>query len=112
MQLCLRPFYIILRQQNNFEWTHWNAKNVYELNVFLTEPTSNTIPYPDQPFYSICDASKFGMGAALLQSQKNLSKMNLISASSRLFTQAGFGLSTLMRECPWIEKPYSFVSRS
>ena len=45
------------------------------------------------------DASNFGIGAALLQSHNKTSKMNLISANSRLFTQAEFRLSTLMREC-------------
>ena len=45
------------------------------------------------------DASKFGNGAALLQSYNGTNKMNLISANSRLFTQAELQLSTLMREC-------------
>ena len=47
----------------------------------------------------MCDASNFGIGAALLQSHKDTNKMNLISANSKLFTQAEFRLSTLMREC-------------
>ena len=47
----------------------------------------------------MCDASKFGIGAALLQSHNGTNKMNLISANSRLFTQAELRLSTLMREC-------------
>ena len=45
------------------------------------------------------DASNFGIGAALLQSHSGTNKMNLISANSRLFTQAELRLSTLMREC-------------
>ena len=47
----------------------------------------------------MCDASNFGIGAALLQSHNGTNKMNLISAKSRLFTQAELRLSTLMREC-------------
>ena len=47
----------------------------------------------------MCDASDFGIGAALLQSHSGTSKMNLISANSRLFTPAELRLSTLMREC-------------
>ena len=47
----------------------------------------------------MCDASNFGIGAALLQSHSGRNKMNLISAISRLFTQAELRLSTLMREC-------------
>ena len=46
----------------------------------------------------MCDASSFGIGAALLQSHNGTNKMNLISSNSRLFTQAELRLSTLMRE--------------
>ena len=70
-----------------------------KLKKFLTEQSSNTIPDPNQPFYAMCDASNFGIGAALLQSHNGTNKMNLISANSRLFTQAELRLSTLMREC-------------
>ena len=65
----------------------------------LTEQISNTIPDPNQPFYAMCDASNFGIGAALLQSHSGTNKMNLISTNSRLITQAELRLSTLMREC-------------
>ena len=70
-----------------------------KLKKLLTEQISNTIPDPNQPFYAMCDASNFGIGAALLQSHNGTNKMNLISANSRLFTQAELRLSTLMREC-------------
>ena len=65
----------------------------------LTEQISNTIPDPNQPFYAMCDASNFGIGAALLQSHSGTNKTHLILASSRLFTHAELRLSTLMREC-------------
>ena len=65
----------------------------------LTEQISNTIPDPNQPFYALCYALNFGIGAAILQSHSGTNKMNLISANSRLFTQAELRLSTLMREC-------------
>ena len=65
IQLYLRPFYNILRQQNNFEWTAQHQKRFEEMKTFLTEQLSNTIPNPDQTFYAMCDASKFGIGAAL-----------------------------------------------
>ena len=45
------------------------------------------------------DASNFGIGAAILQPHNGTNKVNLISAHSRLFTQAELGLSTLMRKC-------------
>ena len=99
MQLYLRPFYNILRQQNNFEWNTERQTRFEEIKKLLTEQISNTIPDSNQPFYAMCDASNFGIGAALLQSHNGTNKMNLISANSRLFTQAELRLSTLMREC-------------
>ena len=99
MQLYLGPFYNILRQQNNFEWTTEHQTRFEEIKKLLTEQISNTIPDPNQPFYAMCDASNKGIGAALLQPQSGTNKMNLISANSRLFTQAVLRLSTLMREC-------------
>ena len=98
MQLYLRPFYNILRQQNNFEWTTEHQTRFEEIKKLLTEQISNTIPDPSQPFYAMCDASNFGISAALLQSHNETNKMNLISTNSRLFTQAELRLSTLMRE--------------
>ena len=47
----------------------------------------------------MCDASNFGIGAELLQSLNGTNKLNLISANSRLLTQAELRLSTLLREC-------------
>ena len=70
-----------------------------EIKKLLIEKISNTIPDPDQPFYAMCYASNFRIGEALLQSHNGTNKMNLISASSRLFTQDELRLSTLMREC-------------
>ena len=99
MQLYLRPFYNILRQQNDFEWTTEHQTRFEENNRLLTEKISNTIPDPNQLIYAICDASNFGIGAAFLQSHNGTNKMNLISANSRLFTQAELRLSTLTREC-------------
>ena len=75
------------------------SKRFEEIKTLLTEELSDTIPDPDQPFYAMCDASNFGIGAALLQFHNGTNKMILISANSSLFTQAEFRLSTLMREC-------------
>ena len=99
MQIFLRPFYNILRQKNNFEWTSEHQTRFEEIKKLLTDQIPNTIPDSNQPFYAMCDASNFGIGAALLQSHSSTKKMNLISANSRLFTQAELRLSTLMREC-------------
>ena len=78
MQLYLRPFYNILRQQNNFEWTTEHQKRFEEIKTLLTEQVSNKITDPDQPFYAMCDASNFGIGAALLQFHNGTNNMNLI----------------------------------
>ena len=99
MQLYLRPFYNILRQQNNYEWTTEHQTRFEEIKKLLTEQISKTIQEPNQPFHAVCDASNFGIGAALLQFHNGTNKMNLISANSRLFTQAELRLSTHMREC-------------
>ena len=74
MQFYLRPIYNILRQQNNFEWTTEHQTRFKEIKKFLTEQISNTIPDPDQPFYAMCDASNFGIGAALLLSHNGINK--------------------------------------
>ena len=101
MQLYLKPFYNILRQQNSFEWTTEHQTRNEKKKKLLTEQISNTIPDANQLFCAMCDASNFGIGAASLQSHNGSNKMNLISANSRLFTQAELRLrlSTLMREC-------------
>ena len=65
----------------------------------LTEQLSNTTQNPDQLFYAMCNASIFGIGAALFQSHNGTNKMNLISAHSRLFRQPELRLFIHMREC-------------
>ena len=66
MQLYLKPFYNILRQQNNFEWTTEHQTRFEEIKKLLTEQ----IPDLNQPFYAMCEASNFGIGAALLQTHR------------------------------------------
>ena len=78
MQLYLRLFYNILRQQNNFVWTTEHQTRFEEIKKLFTEQISNKIPDPNQPLYAMCDASNFGIGAALLQSHSGTNKMNLI----------------------------------
>ena len=77
------------------------------MKTLLTEQISNTFPDPDQPLYAMCDASNFGIGAALLQYHNGTNKTNVISANSRLFTQAELRLSSFMRECT--AKRYTFT---
>ena len=99
IQLYLRPFYNFLRQQDKFEWTTEHQTRFEEIKKLLTEQISNTIPDPNQPFYAMCVALNFCIGAALLQSHNGTIKKNFKSANSRLFTQAELRLSTLVREC-------------
>ena len=72
MQLYLRPCYNILRQQNAQTTEH--QTRFEEIKKLLTEQISNTIPDPNQPFYAMCDASNFGIGAALLQTHSGTNK--------------------------------------
>ena len=60
-QLYSRPFYDILRQQNNFEWSIELPNRFEKVIKKITEQISNTIPDPDHPFYAMCDASNFGI---------------------------------------------------
>ena len=82
MQLYLRSFYNIHRQQNNFERTTEHQRIFEEIKTILTEQISNTIPDPDQPFYAMCEASNFGIGAAFSKSHSGTNKRNLVSANS------------------------------
>ena len=66
MQLYLKPFYNMLRQQNNFECTTEHQKRFEQIKTLLTDQISNTISESDKPIYAICDASNLGIGAALL----------------------------------------------
>ena len=99
MQLYLRPFYNILDNKIILNGQQYIKHDFKKSKKLLTEQMSNTIPDPNQPFYAMWDASNFGIGAALLQSHNGTNEMNLISANSRLFTQAELRLSILMKEC-------------
>ena len=47
MQLYLRPFNNILRQQKKFEWTTEHQTRFEETKKLLTEQNSKTIPDPN-----------------------------------------------------------------
>ena len=57
MQVYLRPFDNILRQQNSIEWTVEHQKCFHEIPKILCEQILNTNPDPNQSFYAICDAT-------------------------------------------------------
>ena len=77
MQLYLKPIYNVFRKQNKFECTTEHQKRFEVIKTLLTEQVSNTISDPDQPFYAMCDASNFGIGAALLKSHIGTKKLIL-----------------------------------
>ena len=49
IQLYLRPFYNILRHQNNFEWTKEHQTRFEVIKKLRTEQIPNTIPDPNHP---------------------------------------------------------------
>ena len=59
MQLYLRPFYNILRQQNNFEWTTEHQTRFDEIKKLLTEQISKSIPDPNQQSVILCNVQCF-----------------------------------------------------
>ena len=50
MQLYLRPFFIILRRQNNFEWTTEHQKRFEAIKIVLTEQISLQFQTPINHF--------------------------------------------------------------
>ena len=78
----------VYKMQNNFEWNTEHQARFEEIKKLLTEQISNLIPDPNQPFYAMCDAPNFGIGAALLQSHNSTNKMNYtFTAPPPLFGQ-------------------------
>ena len=56
------------------------------------------MPDTSTPLYNLTDASKIGIGAALLQQQPTERRINLNSAISRLFKHIEIRLSAIIRE--------------
>ena len=99
MQLYLRPFFNLLRQQNIFAWTTEHQtrfekikKMSYRTNLKHNSRSQSTI---------LCNVRYFKFWhrySITTISQWNKYK-NLISANSCLFLQAELRISSLMREC-------------
>ena len=85
LQVILRPFYLQLWDTTDFKGTPELQQTFDRVKKELTDGTLRlAIPNSDKPFYIFCDASNFGIGAALLQNNQ-FGKMELVSANSRLF---------------------------
>ena len=79
MQIYLKTFYNIRRQQNNFEWkTEHNLKKSKKLSTNKLKIQSQT---PINHFLQIAMLQFLGIGAALLKSPNGTNKMNLISGN-------------------------------
>ena len=100
LQVILRPFYLQLRDTTDFKWTPELQQTFDRIKKELTDGTLRlAIPNSEKPFYILCDASKYGIGAALLQKKNKFGKMELVSANCRLFSTTELRLSTILREC-------------
>ena len=74
-------------------YTIWRNNNTYHWTNIKYNPRSRSI------IFWYVRRLQFWNRRAFLQSLEGKNKTNLVSASSRLFTQAKVRLSTLMREC-------------
>ena len=95
MQLYLRPFYNILRQQNNFEWTTEHRTRFEDIK-FQTQFQIQTNHSMQCAMLQILASAQHYYNHIV---EQTTNKLNLISANSRLSIQAELRLSTLMREC-------------
>ena len=79
-------FYLQLRDTTDFKWTPEPERTFDRIKKELTDGTLRlAIPNCEKVFYILCDASKNGIGAALLQ-KKLIWKMELVSANYCLFS--------------------------
>ena len=84
MQVILRPFYLQFRDTTDFTWTPELQQTFERIKKKRTDGTLRlALPNSDKPFYILCDASNYGIGAALLQ--KNQFEKNEISISEFYF---------------------------
>ena len=97
MQPILQPLYNLLHKETEIKWTKEHQTIFEKMKQTLTQQLELTMPDTSKPFFIVTDASNTGIGAALLQQHPTESKMNLVSANSRLFTPIEMRLSTLIR---------------
>ena len=99
MQLYLRPFYNILTQQNNFEWTSEHQTQFEEIKKALKRTKFKHNSRPKSTILRNVRCFKFWHRRSIITITQWNKKMKLKSANSRLLTRAELRLSTLVREC-------------
>ena len=68
LHVISRPFYLQLRDTTDFKWTSALQQTFDRVKKELTDgPLRLAIPNSEKIFYILCDASNYGIGAALLQ---------------------------------------------
>ena len=93
-------FYLLLRNTVDFKWTPGLEQSFLDLKSKIKQRLLKlALPNPHKWFYILTDASKYGIGAALLQDSKiDANKMDETSANSRLFSLHEMRLPTILRE--------------
>ena len=85
LQVIFRPFYLQLRDTTDLKWTPELQQTFAIVKRELTDGTLRlAIPNSEKPFYILCDASYYGIGAALLQ------KINLEKGKKSQYTHVYF----------------------
>ena len=103
LQINLRLFCLQLRDTTDFKWTPELQQTFDRVKQELTDGTLRlAIPNAENFFNIQCDASNYGIGAAILQ-KTQFGKMEIVSTNSRLFSTTELRLSTILRECSAIK---------
>ena len=99
LQENLRPFCQQLRDTVDFKWTPQLQQKFNRVKKELTDGTLRlAIPNSEKRFYFLCDASNYGIGAALVQKSRFGNK-EVVSANSCLFSIKELRFSTILFKC-------------
>ena len=98
-RIISQTFFLQLRDTTDFKWTPELQQTFDTVKKELTDGTLRpAISNSEKRFHILCDASKYGIAAALLQKFK-FGKMEIVSANSRLFSTTELRLSTILPDC-------------
>ena len=96
LQLHMRPIHQLKSKKVKFEWTQEREKAFQYIKYLIENSDYLKIPLTDLPFILLVDASKYGIGAVLLQYQNN--KLEAIAFWSKLLTQQQIPWTTNRKE--------------